>query len=114
MEEAGVMKRITQLALGSFAVLMMTSLAAAQGQVPSQVIRLGDWVEVGNEVFMNIIATSDIRYQTTHNYDFEDKIQDRVRTRDNLSTIDHGGEGDFVWVENRIGVDMRYQKNLKL
>jgi hypothetical protein len=71
-------------------------------------------VEVGNEVFMNIIAQSDIRYQTTHNYDFEDKIQDRVHSRDNLATVDEGGEGDFLWVENRLGVDMRYQKNLKL
>src|SRR5262245_59895360 len=92
---------------------MLTLLAAAQ-QVPTQVIRIGDWVEVGNEVFMNIIAQTDIRYQTTRNYDFEDKIQDRVRSRDNLATVDHGGEGDFMWVENRIGVDMRYQKSLKL
>jgi hypothetical protein len=92
---------------------MMASFAAAQG-TPAQVIRLGDWVEIGNEVFMNIIATTDIRYQTTHNYDYEDKIQDRVRSRDPLATVDHGGEGDFVWVENRLGVDMRYQKNLKM
>jgi hypothetical protein len=106
------MKRFTQLVLGCFVGLIMTSFAAAQ-QVPSQVIRLGDWVEIGNEVFMNIIASSDIRYQTTHNYDFEDKIQDRVRSRDNLATVDHGGEGDFVWVENRLGADFRYQKSLK-
>jgi hypothetical protein len=86
---------------------------AAQ-QVPTPVIRLGDWVEVGNEVFMNIIASSDIRYQTTMNYDFEDRIQDRTRTRNNLATIDHGGEGDFVWVENRFGVDFRYQKHLTM
>jgi hypothetical protein len=86
---------------------------AAQ-QVPTPVIRLGDWVEVGNEVFMNIIASSDIRYQTTMNYDFEDRIQDRVQSRNPLATVAHTGEGDFMWVENRFGVDFRYQKNLQL
>lgn len=106
------MRRAKRLILGCMLGLFSGSLAAAQ-QVPTSVVRLGDWVEVGNEVFMNIIAQSDIRYQTTQNYDFESRIQDRVASRDPLNTIPHDGEGDLVFVENRLGVDMRYQKNLQ-
>jgi hypothetical protein len=32
--------------------------------------RRGNFIEVGNDVFMHIIATSDFRYNTTENFDF--------------------------------------------
>jgi hypothetical protein len=94
-------------------VLAVASLAAAQ-QVPTPVIRIGDWVEIGNEVFMNFIASTDIRYRTTHNYDFEDRVMDGVASRNPTASTLYVGEGDFSQVEARLGVDMRYQKNLTM
>ena len=58
-------------------VLAVASLAAAQ-QVPQPVVRLGNWIEVGNDVFMHIIGAADIRYRTVHNYDFDNRVRDRV------------------------------------
>ena len=106
------MKRSTQLTAASILMLALVSVATAQ--TPAPVIRLGDWVEVGNEVFMNFIATSDIRYRATDNWDFEDDIRDRVMSRNPTSSLLYNGEGDFTQVEARLGVDMRYQKNLTL
>jgi hypothetical protein len=107
------MKRLTQLALACMLVLSVVPLVAAQ-QVPQPVVRLGDWVEVAPEVFMNWIVTTDIRYQTVENYDFENRIQDRPGSRDPHSTVPHGGDADILWEESRIGVDVRYLKNLKM
>ena len=44
--------------------------AAAQ-QALQPVVRLGNFTEVANDLFMHIIATSDIRYKTDENMDFE-------------------------------------------
>ena len=54
----------------------MVSLAAAQ-QTPQPVVRLGNYIEVGNDLFMHIIATMDARYKTSHNADFENDIRDQ-------------------------------------
>ena len=64
------MKRSMQVVLACLMTLAVVSVAVAQ-QPATPVVRIGDWVEVGNEVFMNIIASTDIRYRTTKNYDFE-------------------------------------------
>jgi hypothetical protein len=106
------MKRLTQLALACMIALSMVPLVAAQ-EAAQPVVRLGDWVEIGPEAFMNIIATSDFRYRTTQNYDFEDRIQDRVPERDPNSTLTQDQECDCMWIEARIGADFRYQKNLQ-
>jgi hypothetical protein len=107
------MKRVTQLALACATVLALVSVAAAQ--TPTPVVRIGDWVEIGNEAFMNIIATIDTRYYTNHNPDFENDVQDGVLSR-NLSgsSTSYIGVGDFLEAEIRWGVDMRYQKNLRM
>src|SRR5437899_6244401 len=71
-----MMKRLTQIALVGVLMLAVASLAAAQGtlQVPSgtpqPAVRFGNFIEVGNDVLMHIIATGDFRYQTTTNFDF--------------------------------------------
>ena len=44
------MRRLTQLVLIGVVVLVVASLAAAQ-QVLQPVVRLGDFIEVGNDVF---------------------------------------------------------------
>jgi hypothetical protein len=93
-------------------VLAVAPIAMAQ-QKPEPVIRLGDWIEIGNEVFMNIIASGDMRYNTSHNMDFEDRIRDRTNSRDPFSTSNHDQESDLFYVEARWGADFRYQKSLR-
>ena len=94
-------------------VLATVSMATAQS-VPTPVVRMGDWVEVGNEVFMNIIAAADIRYVTTQNYDFESGIRDRPLTRNPVASSIWEGPLDGLQAELRFGGDFRYQKNLQM
>src|ERR687888_584274 len=115
-----MIRRVTQIALVCVLMLALASLAAAQGtlQVPSgaatPAVRFGNFIEVGNDVLMHIIATGDFRYQTTENFDFERKVRDRVASRNPQSNAVQTGEGDFMWMLSRFGVDFRYQKNLEL
>ncbi len=105
------MKRVFQTALGMLCFLAVVSVAVAQ-QTPQPVVRLGNWIEVGNDVFMHIIATADIRYKTSHNADFESRVRDRALSRNPSNTAQHEQEGDLSYAELRFGVDFRYQKNL--
>src|SRR5207248_6387139 len=114
------MKRQIQIALIGIVVLAIASLAAAQGtlQVPSgtpqPAMRFGNFIEVGNDVLMHIIATNDFRYNTTENFDFERKVRDRVASRNPQDTIEQTGEGDIFWLLTRFGVDFRYQKSTEV
>lgn len=62
---------------------------------------------------MNIIASGDMRYNTSYNMDFEDRIRDRANSRDPFSTSNHDQESDVFYVEARWGADFRYQKSLR-
>ena len=104
------MSRLTRYFMACAVVLVLVSVAAAQ-QKPEPVIRIGDWVEIGNEAFMNIIASGDFRYNTAHNMDFEDRTRDRACDRDPFSTVCINQETDGVFVQARWGADFRYQKN---
>jgi hypothetical protein len=118
--EGDIMKRLIQGALVCVLMLAVVSLAAAQGtmQIPSgsaqPTVRLGNFIEMGNDVFMHIIATGDFRYTTTHNFDFDSDVRDRVGQRNPQSTVMQGGEQDAFWMLSRFGVDFRYQKSLEL
>jgi hypothetical protein len=95
----------------------MVSLAVAQdGSRPAPtlqpVVRLGNFIEVGNDVWMHIIATADTRYNTVQNLDFEKRIRDQTNNRNPASTSQHETEGDLLYAELRFGADFRYQKNL--
>src|SRR6266851_10054505 len=85
--ESDTMKRLTQVVLVCVLMLAIASLAAAQGtlQIPSgaatPAVRFGNFIEVGNDVLMHIIATTDFRYNTTTNFDFERKVRDRIASR---------------------------------
>jgi len=105
------MRRLALIALMGVLVLA-ASLAAAQ-QAPQPMVRLGDFIEVGNDVFMHIMASADIRYRTVENDDFESRVRDRVPSRSpsNTSVQDLG---DLTWAELRLGAEFRYQKNLTL
>src|SRR5438128_5164359 len=115
-----MMRRVTQIILVCVLMLGVTSLVAAQGtlQVPSGTpqpsMRFGNFIEVGNDVLMHIIATTDFRYQTTTNFDFERKVRDRVASRNPQDSVQHGGEGDLFWLLSRFGVDFRYQKSTEV
>src|SRR5712692_6940998 len=114
------MKRWAQIALMGVVILAVASLAAAQGtlQVPGGVatpaVRFGNFIEIGNDVLMHIIATNDFRYNTTTNFDFERKVRDRVGSRNPASTVEQSGESDLFWMLTRFGVDFRYQKSTEV
>ena len=105
------MKRLTQIALVGVFLLAVVSIAVAQ-QTPQPVVRLGNYIEVGNDLFMHIIATTDARYKLAENQDFEERIRDQTTSRSPTSTAQHETEGDLFYAELRFGVDFRYQKNL--
>src|SRR5215831_4060702 len=114
------MKRMTQAALVCALMLALASLAAAQGtlQVPSgtpqAAMQFGNFIEVGNDVLMHIIATNQFVYNTTTNFDFTNQVRDRVAARQPNDTIAQGGESDVFWMLSRFGVDFRYQKNTEV
>src|SRR5919204_3416878 len=118
--ESDTMKRLTQGVLVCVVILATASVAAAQGtlQVPSgtpqPALRFGNFIEIGNDVLMHIIATNDFRYNTTTNWDFERKVRDRVASRNPMSTIEQSGESDTFWLLSRFGVDFRYQKSTEV
>ena len=105
------MKRIVQACLASIFIAMTIVSATAQ-QALQPVVRLTNFLEVGNDVFMHIIASSDIRYKTVHNYDFDNSTRDRTPDRNPSSTGSQEGESDLLYAELRFGVEARYQKNL--
>jgi len=114
------MRWLRSVALMGVLMLAVALGAAAQEtlQVPSgtpqPVMRFGNFIEMGNDVLMHIIATTDFRYQTTENFDFEHRVRDRVSSRNPESNAVQTGEGDLFWMLTRFGVDFRYQKSTEL
>jgi len=114
------MKHWTLIALLGVVLLAVASWATAQGTLqvptgtPEPAMRFGNFIEIGNDVLMHIIATTDFRYNTTTNFDFERKVRDRTASRNPESTIEQGGESDEFWMLSRFGVDFRYQKSTEV
>src|SRR5262245_33603711 len=114
------MRHRAQIALMGVVILAIASLAAAQGtlQVPSgtpqPTMRFGNFIEVGNDVMLHIIATNDFRINVTNNFDFTSQVRDRVSARQVNDTVAQGGESDVFWMLSRFGVDFRYQKNTEV
>jgi len=77
-------------------------------------VRLGNFLEVGNDVFMKIIATGEVRYNTVENADFDHRVRDRAHSRNPDDNTSHDIESDGTWAQLQLGVDARYQKNLQL
>jgi hypothetical protein len=107
------MKRYVTLVLTCALVFAVGSTAVAQS-VPTPVVRMGDWIELSDEVWMNLIFTTAWTYVTNTNNDFEGDIRDVPSSRDNSSTTVHSGDCDCLWDETRFGADLRYQKNLRV
>ena len=106
------MKRVVQAFLVSM-FLCTTVLPAPAQQALQPVVRLNNFFEVSNDVFMHIMASSDIRYKTTQNYDFDSQTRDRTPDRNPSSGGSQEGESDLMYAELRFGVEARYQKNLQ-
>jgi len=112
------MKRLIQIVMAGILPLAMASLAAAQARPPAAagepqpVVRLGNFIEVGNDLWMHVLATADIRYSTVENTDFERRVRDRASSRNPESTAAQVSESDENWIILRFGVEFRYQKNL--
>ena len=107
------MKRLVQACLASICIATTVPSATAQ-QAPQPVVRLGNFLEVGNDVFIHIIASADIRYKTVTNYDFDNSTRDRTPDRSPSSTGSQEGETDLSYAELRLGAEFRYQKNLTM
>src|SRR5439155_23590294 len=107
------MKRLTQIAVVGVLLLAMMSIAFAQ-QAPQPVVRIGNFVEVGNDVFMHLIAATESRYLTMENRDFESRVRDRVSGRNPNNTVTQPSDFDGLYFQNRLGVEFRYQKNLEM
>jgi hypothetical protein len=107
------MKRLTQIAMVGIFLLAVVSIAGAQQEL-QPVVRLGNFMEVGNDLFMHLIATTDIRYITVENRDFEQNVRDRPNSRFPNDTAAQVSDSDASWFLNRIGVEARYQKNLEI
>src|SRR5262245_21011332 len=104
------MKRLLQIVVVGVVVLAGASMAAAQarppepvGAEPQPVVRLGNFIEVGNDVWMHLLGTTDLRYQTVHNFDFESRVRDRTPSRNPLNTREQGGDFEGLWNIIRFG-----------
>src|SRR5262245_47250109 len=104
------MKCLTHIVLVVMALLLTMSIATAQ-QVPQPMVRLGNFMEVGNDVFMHLIAATESNYTTVENSDFEKHVRDRPNSRFPDDTAAQVRESDALWFQNRLGVEFRYQKN---
>jgi hypothetical protein len=94
-------------------VLSLAAAAMAQSTAPKPVVRVGNWVEVGDDVFVHFILSNTMEYQTTTNLDFERKIQDGTASANGQSSATYIGQGDHFQNEARIGLDFKYKKNLE-
>src|SRR5262245_38184694 len=107
------MRRLTQVTLVGVVILAVASIATAQ-QALQPVLRLGNFLEVGNDVFMHIIATTESRFLTMQNRDFEQNVRDRTLSRFPNDTATQATDFDGWYFQNRLGVEARYQKNLEM
>jgi hypothetical protein len=92
-------------------MLALVPLATAQ-QATQTVARVGNFIEVAPDVFMHIIATGDMRWRTGSNYDFENRVQERIETREINDTSVMRQDCDCLHFQAHFGVDMRYKKEL--
>src|SRR5215470_2207070 len=90
---ASMTRRVIQIVFIGILVLTAASLATAQ-QILEPVNRLGNFIEVGNDVFMHIIATIDFRMRTSQNYDWDSDVRDRTATRNPDDTVAHNALWD--------------------
>ena len=89
-----MLKRHVCIGLLCALALSIAAVAGAQ-QVPQPVVRMGNAIELADDVWIDFIGQGDIRFQFTENTDFEGDIRDRVPVRSNTETVPHIGTGDI-------------------
>ena len=107
------MKRLQLWALIGVLALAMAGVAAAQS-TPEPVVRMGDWIEIGDDAWMNIIGANTMRYRWTDNLDFDSDVQDKPGTTNLSSGSCLESECDIFQIETRFGADFRYKKDLTM
>ncbi len=106
-------RRAVQLSLACALLLAVASIAVAQ-DAPVPVTRLGDYLEIADDVWVNFLFTTEFNYVTNHNQDFEGDIRDRSATRSNASSLVQSGECDCLYTASQIGAHIRYKRNLRV
>ena len=104
------MKRLRLWVFVGILALTTAGLAAAQS-TPEPVVRMGNWVEIGDDVWFNIIGTNTFYYRWTDNVDFDDDVQDLAGSRRATSGSCLESSCDIMQWETRLGSDFRYKKN---
>ncbi|MDH3605017.1 MAG: hypothetical protein OEU26_35925 [Candidatus Tectomicrobia bacterium] len=107
------MKRLVHIALVCVLALTIAGVATAQN-TPEPVVRIGDWIEIGDDAWMNIIGTNTIYYRMTSNVDFDKDVQDLAHSRRATSGGCTESSCDAMQWETRLGADFRYKKNLTM
>lgn len=108
-----MLKRRVCIALLCALALSIASVVVAQ-ESPQPVVRMGDWVEIGDDVWMNIIASNTIRFRSTSNVDFDSDVQDLAGSSSVTSSSCQESSCDALAWETRLGADFRYRKNLTM
>mgnify|MGYP003694344045 CR=1 FL=1 len=72
-------------------------------------VRLGNFIEVGNDVFMHIMAAADIRYKTVENFDFESRMSATGRTSRSPTATQSARrrQATLSFAELRLGVEFQ-------
>ncbi|WP_089720910.1 hypothetical protein [Candidatus Entotheonella palauensis] len=111
-----MLKRMMRMGLICAIALLIASVAMAQ-QAPEPVVRMGDWVEIGDDAWINFIGAATIKYNVAENHDFEGDIQDAF-VPDSFNATGgrfcERGAADAFCAEIRLGADFRYQKNFRM
>ena len=88
-------------------------MAVAQS-APEPVVRMGDWVEIGDDAWMNIIGANTMRYRWTDNVDFDGDVRDVAGSTNATSGNCLESACDIFQIETRLGADFRYKKHLTM
>ncbi len=107
-----MLKRRVRIGLISALALLMAGVAVAQ-QAPVPVVRMGNAIELGEDLWVDFGGGAELRYQFSHNPDFESDIRDRPSSRSNTATSPHGGTADIWFAQAQLSVDAQYKKHLR-
>ncbi|PON11944.1 hypothetical protein C2W62_42185 [Candidatus Entotheonella serta] len=107
-----MLKRGVRIGLISALALLMVGVAVAQ-EAPVPVVRMANAIELGDDLWVDFGGGAELRYQFSHNPDFESDIRDRPSARGNQATSPHGGTADIWFAQAQISVDAQYKKHLR-
>ncbi|ETX09067.1 hypothetical protein [Candidatus Entotheonella palauensis] len=107
-----MLKRSVSIGLICALALSMAVVAGAQ-QAPVPVVRMGNAIELGDDLWVDFGGGAELRFQFSHNPDFESDIQDRPPARATHATTPHGGTSDIWFLQAQLSADAQYKKHLR-